>query len=212
MLVGMFVNAVMLLGMYWRLLGGNSVEKSVEEGRKDNDHALDDAISVPDDVASHQFSPVHMSHRPSFEDGDDHRGLEFESPNRRASKRGDSNCDVETGAGGSKEMGPVDSFSRKLEERLAVDGEVGLREMASQVEDGLETEKNKSKKENFFGKWKRKSWKVCLYLITIGMLIALLMGLNMSWTVLTAALILMVLDFKDAGPCLDKVFIYFLIS
>jgi len=48
-------------------------------------------------------------------------------------------------------------------------------------------------------------WKSCVYLITIGMLIALLMGLNMSWTTITAALALVVLDFKDARPCLEKV-------
>uniref|UniRef100_A0A2N9J252 Citrate transporter-like domain-containing protein n=1 Tax=Fagus sylvatica TaxID=28930 RepID=A0A2N9J252_FAGSY len=38
-----------------------------------------------------------------------------------------------------------------------------------------------------------------------GMLISLLMGENMSWTSITAALALMVLDFKDAQPCLEKV-------
>ena len=47
--------------------------------------------------------------------------------------------------------------------------------------------------------------KGCVYLVTIGMLISLLMGLNMSWTALSAALALVVIDFKDAGPCLDKV-------
>ncbi|RWW45362.1 hypothetical protein BHE74_00048803 [Ensete ventricosum] len=46
--------------------------------------------------------------------------------------------------------------------------------------------------------------KGSVYFVSIGMLIALLMGLNMSWTALTAALILVVIDFKDAGPCLDK--------
>lgn len=47
--------------------------------------------------------------------------------------------------------------------------------------------------------------KGCVYLVTIGMLVSLLMGLNMSWTALCAALALVVIDFKDAGPCLDKV-------
>ncbi|KAI6696336.1 hypothetical protein NL676_016455 [Syzygium grande] len=37
------------------------------------------------------------------------------------------------------------------------------------------------------------------------MLISLLMGLNMPWTAITAALALVVLDFKDARPCLEKV-------
>ncbi|XP_061947786.1 silicon efflux transporter LSI3-like isoform X1 [Populus nigra] len=54
-------------------------------------------------------------------------------------------------------------------------------------------------------RWKRLSWKLCIYLGTIGMLVAFLMGLDMSWTALTAALIFVILDFKDAGPCLEKV-------
>lgn len=47
--------------------------------------------------------------------------------------------------------------------------------------------------------------KSFVYIVSVGMLVALLMGLNMSWTAITAALILVVIDFKDAGPCLDKV-------
>ena len=60
-------------------------------------------------------------------------------------------------------------------------------------------------KEDFTTKWKKLLWKSCVYLVTIGMLIALLMGLNMSWTAITAALALVVLDFKDARPSLEKV-------
>ena len=37
------------------------------------------------------------------------------------------------------------------------------------------------------------------------MLISLLMGKNMSWTAIAAALALIVLDFKDAQPCLEMV-------
>ena len=53
--------------------------------------------------------------------------------------------------------------------------------------------------------WKNKLWKTCVYAITLGMLAALLLGLNMSWSAITAALALIVLDFKDARPCLEKV-------
>ncbi|KAG7973545.1 hypothetical protein I3843_06G001300 [Carya illinoinensis] len=59
--------------------------------------------------------------------------------------------------------------------------------------------------EDFLLGWKRMLWKSCVYLVTIGMLIAFLMGLNMSWTAITAALALVVLDFKDARSCLEKV-------
>ncbi|GLT63005.1 hypothetical protein SLA2020_356030 [Shorea laevis] len=44
-----------------------------------------------------------------------------------------------------------------------------------------------------------------VYLVSIGMLVAMLMGFNMSWTAITAALVLMVFDFRDARPCLEKV-------
>ena len=54
-------------------------------------------------------------------------------------------------------------------------------------------------------KWKRVLWKACVYLITLGMLISLLAGLNMSWTAITAALAFVVLDSKDARPSLEKV-------
>ncbi|WOL10681.1 hypothetical protein Cni_G19440 [Canna indica] len=64
---------------------------------------------------------------------------------------------------------------------------------------------SKFKEEDTMDTWKTKLWKICVYLVTIGMLIALLMGLNMSWSAITAALVLVVLDFKDACPCLDKV-------
>jgi hypothetical protein len=53
-------------------------------------------------------------------------------------------------------------------------------------------------------KWKPILWKSCVYLVTLGMLIALVMGVNMSWAAITAAVALMVLDFKDAQPCLEK--------
>ncbi|XWS61201.1 hypothetical protein CRYUN_Cryun07bG0105400 [Craigia yunnanensis] len=35
-------------------------------------------------------------------------------------------------------------------------------------------------KENFTKWWKRTMWKPCVYHITLGMLISMLMGLNMS--------------------------------
>lgn len=207
MLVGIFVNALILLGMYWKLL----------YIKKDEENVLDDEIISADDAASHQFSPVHMSHRPSFEH--DHVSDSIDartSPNRSSNRdhlgitdkihcRTPGN-DVESvmTSGAAKEVAGIDSFSRKLEAKIAVEGEQGLREVANSIEDGIPLE-DSEKKETLIKKWRRKSWKACLYLVTLGMLIALLLGLNMSWTVLTAALVLMVLDFKDAGPCLDKV-------
>jgi Na+/H+ antiporter NhaD/arsenite permease-like protein len=72
------------------------------------------------------------------------------------------------------------------------------------LRDALSVESSKGN-EDLTIRRPRILWKSCVYLITLGMLIALLMGLNMSWTTITAALALVVLDFKDARPCLEKV-------
>ena len=58
-------------------------------------------------------------------------------------------------------------------------------------------------------------WKSRVYLVTLGMLAALLAGLSVPWTAITVAVFLMVLDFQDSSPTLDKVihvcFLYFTI-
>ncbi|XP_024545144.1 silicon efflux transporter LSI3 [Selaginella moellendorffii] len=56
-----------------------------------------------------------------------------------------------------------------------------------------------------FQRLRKKVWKVSVYLVTIGMLVAFLYGLDLSWTAITAAIVLMVLDFTDASPSLDQV-------
>ncbi|KAF8697846.1 hypothetical protein HU200_035337 [Digitaria exilis] len=43
------------------------------------------------------------------------------------------------------------------------------------------------------------------YVVTVGMLVAYMLGLNMSWTAITTAIALVVVDFRDAEACLDKV-------
>ncbi|RLN16679.1 putative transporter arsB [Panicum miliaceum] len=43
------------------------------------------------------------------------------------------------------------------------------------------------------------------YIVTVGMVIAYMVGLNMSWAAITTAIALVVVDFRDAEPCLDKV-------
>ena len=60
-------------------------------------------------------------------------------------------------------------------------------------------------KENLSVRWRYILWKSCVYIITLGMLVAMLLGLNMSWSVISAALALVVFDFQDAGPSLEKV-------
>jgi hypothetical protein len=35
-------------------------------------------------------------------------------------------------------------------------------------------------RKDLLERWKRSSWKLCVYLVTVGMLVAFLMGLNMA--------------------------------
>ncbi|VAI51732.1 unnamed protein product [Triticum turgidum subsp. durum] len=155
-LVGVVVNAAILLCLYWREL---SDEKCVDVSHD----ALPAEVVDEDDVTSHRFSPATMSHprRGRLPDGSgvgihQRRG----SAARVTAKEGDEYC----------------CFNSTEEKEAAMDEE-----------------------------WKNRLWKTCVYAITFGMLVALLLGLNMSWSAITAALALIVLDFKDARPCLEKV-------
>ena len=47
--------------------------------------------------------------------------------------------------------------------------------------------------------------KSIAYIVTAGMLVAYMLGLNMSWTAITTAVALIVVDFRDAEACLGKV-------
>ncbi|BFG23370.1 hypothetical protein CerSpe_096440 [Prunus speciosa] len=211
MLVGIFVNALILLCMFWRLL---SVHKDEEDPAGE--------VVVEEDVSSHRFSPATLSHSASLNSQEWNSRLETadlkSSPNfsgnidnvetlrnRLPSSENEIN-NVHSGALdsarnsiASKEE-TVDVSSHKREETI-------LSERAASnntLRDACPTESLEGK-ENRTTRWKRLLWKSGVYLVTIGMLIALLMGLNMSWCAITAALALVVLDFTDARPSLEKV-------
>lgn len=222
MLVGVFVNALILLCMYWRLL---SVEK-------DEEHALDEVISE-EDAASHRFSPAAMSHPTASNSQELNPVLEpmntWGSPssngstihtetlrNRAGSKQsnlqGTLNGGVELtrNSSASKEGVVGDDFPQPREQdfhsrRVEKSALNGSDEMVNVDKEDTVPVQPLEENESSAKPWKRLLWKTCVYLVTIGMLIALLVGLNMSWTALTAALALVVLDFKDAQPCLQKV-------
>ncbi|GMJ14942.1 hypothetical protein like AT1G02260 [Hibiscus trionum] len=189
MFVGVLVNALVLLVMYWRLL---SVQKDEEDGTSE--------VVGEDDVNSHRFMPATMSHLSSsnFE--------EFLDPLSSPSHINGSSTHVDAVR---NRVNSVDEH----EIQRAADGSIGSvrnsnasKEAASAIP-STEAFKvqNSEQKESKKGRWKNKSWKLCVYLVTIGLLVALLVGFNMSWTAITAALALVVLDFKDATPCLEKV-------
>uniref|UniRef100_A0ACD5YWF2 Uncharacterized protein n=1 Tax=Avena sativa TaxID=4498 RepID=A0ACD5YWF2_AVESA len=184
-LVGVVVNAGMLLCLYWREL---SDEKCV-------DVAHDDALEVveEDDVTSHRFSPATMSHP---------RGGRGARP-----IDGSGALDVAAGCEAHCCCEPVKPDAADAN---GVDAKVGIHQrkgVAGGVVGRKEEEYSsvEEKEEVAMEEWKNKLWKSCVYAITFGMLAALLLGLNMSWSAITAALALIVLDFKDARPCLEKV-------
>ncbi|PPS09997.1 hypothetical protein GOBAR_AA10656 [Gossypium barbadense] len=173
MLVGVSVNALILIIMYWRLL---SVHKDEEDGTGE--------IVGEDDVSSHRFSPATMSHI-SASNSMDHVQS---SPNN-------INGSLATHLDSIRNR--INSGDQ-LESQRSPCGSIDSNDISTPAQFSEEKE---SKTEH----WKNKMWKLCVYLVTIGMLVALLMGLNMSWTAITASLALVVLDFKDARPCLEKV-------
>lgn len=172
MVVGITVNAMLLLGMYWRLLSDHK-----EDEEEAGENADSEVLAVAEeDVTSHRFSPATFS--PVASEESNFR-MDPETLRNRA-----------VSAGESELMSRDSNASRE------------------------QTDAESQGESNVFHtkKWRRVLWKSSVYLITLGMLISLLMGLNMSWTAITAALALVVLDFKDARPSLEKVKPYFLLT
>ncbi|XP_074556761.1 silicon efflux transporter LSI2-like [Curcuma longa] len=211
-LVGALLNAAILLCYFWKLL---SVEKDEEVVSTVSE------VVAEDDITLHRFSPATMSHLPS-EFGSSHDALgriqslsgEFGYVSSVRSRANSVDIDVQNPSSSGIEWLRASNASKETAEVAGT----------SQKEDGVSSRRvsrtysNQShvsrgepsvlyldSKENPMERWKIMLWKACVYLVTMGMLVALLMGLDMSWSAITAALALVVLDFKDACPCLDKV-------
>ncbi|KAM2030952.1 hypothetical protein FF2_041517 [Malus domestica] len=211
MLVGVCVNAVILLCVFWRLL---SVQKDEE------DPALE---PVPEeDVSSHRFSPATLSHSTSLNSQEMNSRLETPTVqsslnvnvsignvetlrNRLPSSENEANKvpsgAIESARISSASKEETNDLSSPKRDRTIPSKRSPLNDRQT---DAFPMESLEGK-EHLTKRWKRILWKSGVYLITIGMLIALLMGLNMSWCAITAALALVVLDFTDARPSLEKV-------
>lgn len=176
MLVGVFVNCLILLCMYWKLL---SCQKDEEEG-------VDEVVGE-ENIVSHRFAPATLSHCTSINSCEG----KVETNSLR-SRTNSFNDEVQRESTGDSNVASNDRFGQRKEE-------ISLPEVVSSMT------RSRDVKENLRMKWKIMLWKSCVYLVTIGMLISLLMGLNMSWTAITAALALVILDFRDAEPNLEKV-------
>nr|UCR73880.1 silicon transporter LSI3 [Cymbopogon martinii] len=147
--------------------------------------AAEQVVAVPtevveeEDVTSHRFSPATMSHRISRGGG---AGAGAAAGEAAAVHHDPVKPAVHHRRNAAKNGNPMMLVLVQHQEADAADA-------ASAADDD----------------WNSKAWKACVYAITLGMLVALLLGLNMSWSAITAALALIVLDFKDARPCLEKV-------
>ncbi|GMY07268.1 silicon efflux transporter LSI2-like [Fagus crenata] len=207
MLMGVFVNALILICMYWKLL---SIQKDEE----------DVAVEVfsEEEMNSHRFSPATLSHN-SQEWNSRLELMAVQSPPHMSGNMGHVEAlrnraisseteiqkdpivtlDSARNSNASKEV--AKDVSTQVKEETIPSKRVASMDRLS---DALSVSSSEGKKD-FTTKWKKLLWKSWVYLVAIGMLIALVMGLNMSWTTITAALALVVLDFKDARPCLEKV-------
>ncbi|XP_068640406.1 silicon efflux transporter LSI2-like [Aristolochia californica] len=217
MLLGIVVNIVIILCMYWRLLSPV----------KDEEQAVPE-VAPEDEVVSHRFTPATLSHlnllssldlghvidgmvhtptttgeskntetfgsRTNSFENDFHRVHSARIDSNRSSivsKENDGLPHMKEDTGSKRSLG-MDSSLKFVDEKEGATENGGSLKFVDEKEGALE-------------RWKRLLWKTCVYLVTVGMLVALLMGLNMSWTAMTTALALVVVDFKDAQPCLEKV-------
>jgi Na+/H+ antiporter NhaD/arsenite permease-like protein len=213
MLVGVLVNACVLLVYFWKIL---SVDKKDIEVAS----TVPSEVVADDEVISHRFSPATMSHFTSLGSQELEAAVEAVIQTSTGaslggigdisfrSRRYNSESDIQAASPESKEAHvdgsvPVRTSASIVSVELTSSRRI-LRSSSRQRE-VLRDDLSIEDKEFLGERWKRICWKVSVYLVTLGMLVALLMGLNMSWTALTAALVLVVIDFKDARPCLEKV-------
>ncbi|KAL2920716.1 Silicon efflux transporter LSI2 [Bienertia sinuspersici] len=158
MAVGVCVNALLIIGMYWKLL---SIHKN-------------------------EFSPATTSHvSPS-------NSVVMDSSDGLGTLRNRFNST-------DNEIHSIDSARQSDAARDVVvnDGNIQMKE-ESRITERVETVNRDFTAElklflagkEVSEKWKHVIWKSCVYLVTIGMLVALLCCLDMSWTVITAALAL----------------------
>lgn len=197
MLVGVLVNALILLIMYWKLLSSH----------KDEEDATAEVVAE-EDVTSHRFSPATMSHFSSLNSQEWNSGVESTNLQNSPSVNGNTgHIDTLRNRASSIENEINGVLSGTFESgRISNGSKVESTDGALQTrEDSVPSLQFSQEKEDLSARWKIILWKSCVYLVTLGMLVSLLMGLNMSWTAITAALALVVLDFKDARPSLEKV-------
>ncbi|KAK2366778.1 silicon efflux transporter LSI2 [Trifolium repens] len=208
MLIGVVVNALILIVMYWKLLSGHKdVEDRIAE------------VAAEEEVNSHQFSPATMSHYSSSLNSQVLNGYLLESSSIQDCPQVQNlrnrlvlnDTEIHRFHVGTVIDSAKNSNASKegTNNDLASETKVETSPSKTVVEIGVTMDAHvlvsSDGKDCLNAEQKRLLWKTCVYLITLGMLIAMLLGLSMSWTAISAALALVVLDFKDARPSLEKV-------
>ncbi|KAJ3689118.1 hypothetical protein LUZ61_018282 [Rhynchospora tenuis] len=185
MLIGIVINAGILLCYFWGDLSGDKYHY------KEVDISPQPEVVEEEDVTGHRFSPATMSHHPCSSSGSLMDCIS--STCILANEQEDTDNRPVSGAHGeSKESTGLVKRNVKSSSRLVnCTNEASFHHIPDE--------------EATMERWQRLLWNGCVYAVTLAMLIALWAGLNMSWSAITAALALIVLDFKDAGPCLEKV-------
>ncbi|KAK4363059.1 hypothetical protein RND71_018300 [Anisodus tanguticus] len=170
MLVGVVVNAVLLLCMYWKVL---SVQKDVEN--------VEIELVSDEEVVSHRFSPATMSHVVNSLNSQEQSVDSMNSNSQINQADTLSENEIKKGLNGGFDSSR--NFNASTE--AANDGSLQM------------WDKNVSSKtidmENM--RLPCYNWDVDIFVD----------GYDMSWTAITAALALVVLDFKDNRACLEKV-------
>ncbi|KAL6842426.1 hypothetical protein ACP4OV_027853 [Aristida adscensionis] len=222
MIVGVIANTCILLLYFWRYLA--VPEKDHEGGAGGGPEVVAD-----DEVTSHRFTPARMSHASSVNGGDAdcvsepirrsdsiNRADALSLRSRSYNSEGDIQVAIRSmrASSMSQEMVEVSTVSdrrddglgpRKVTRTTSHQRSVIIEDAPEADVNGDDGEKGKDGGEIKEKRWKVIVWKSAVYLTTLGMLVALLMGLNMSWSAITAALVLLALDFTDAQGCLEKV-------
>ncbi|XP_068646141.1 silicon efflux transporter LSI2-like [Aristolochia californica] len=166
MLLGIVVNMVIILCMYWRLLSP----------------VKDEELAVPLLGESRNNEP-------------------FRSPSNLLQNNSERVYNARIDSDRSSVVSKENDGLPHTKEDTGSKRSLGMDSLNRATENGGSLKFVDEKEE----RWKRSLWKTCVYLVTLGMLIALLMGLKTSWTTITTAIVLVVIDFKDAHRCLDKV-------
>ncbi|KAG5007106.1 hypothetical protein JHK82_025032 [Glycine max] len=192
MVVGVVVNVVILIAMYWRVL---TIHKDEE-----------DPISEvsEEEVISHQFSPATILETTN----------DLQNPSQVHAIRNQTTpivSEVQMVLSSTKDSTTNTNASKEGTNDAKEETNIPSKVVAIVVDKPIEAHavmhSSQGKVDYLSIKWKRIVWKSCVYAITLVMVIAMLLGVNMAWAAIAAAITLVGLDIKDAGPSIDKCFI-----